>query len=184
MIAPSWKQPKTPSRVEWTQCCLFTQWNATQLWEWQPHTAIRVHLADVMLSEKGQTQKRTSCMISFMPRSKPTKTICGARGQDRVTLGEWLLEGSTRGLWGAGSFLLPDLNAVTWVCSLWENAPSYFILIIYILFCIYVYFNRTSFLGSGSSLEWRQGWTRKQNYRSLIYTLNLCQARGTMKLDL
>lgn len=50
-----------------------------------------------------------------------------------------------RGLLGAGNVLFPDLDAVTWVCSLWESCPSYFTLTVCVLFCIYVYFSKTFF---------------------------------------
>lgn len=77
----------------------------------------------------------------------------------RIGLPLWgrIIRRGKRGLLGAGSLLLPDLgDAVIWVCSLGENSPSCLILIMRALFCIYVYFNKTSFLSSGSRLEWRE----------------------------
>lgn len=39
-----------------------------------------------------------------------------------------------RGLLGLAVFLLTDLDAVTWMCSLWENSPGCFTLIMCFLY--------------------------------------------------
>ena len=147
--------------------------------KWQPHTAVQVNLRAVMWSETGQAQTYTS----FRQSSKTVKTICGVRGQDRVTLGESLLEGGMRGLLGAGNLQLPACRCYLGVFTLGKfSKPLYTCRVCSLLYLCLL--RQTFFLSSGLRLEWRVWWAREQNYRSLIYTLNLCQTRGTMKLDL
>ena len=61
-------------------------------------------------------------------------------------------------------YLVTDLDAVTWLWSLWENSPGYFTLIMCVLFYMYVYFIKTLKKKKNpcSCPEWRMGMVNQK----------------------